>query len=504
MSAFTNDAGYITQSQVPAQVNADWNATTGAAQILNKPELFSGDYNDLSNKPTIPTVPTDISVFNNDAGYITAQDIPEIPTVPTNVSAFNNDVGYITNTGNNCANSIDLCALALRLDSLENQVFNLNVETNGVTEVSQNSFTVNGTVTADGGSPVTQRGFVYATAHNPTVANYKIICRSGLGTFSTTIGSLNPGTTYYVRAYATNTFGTFYGSEVAVTTTATSPSSVPSVTTIAVTNVTKTQATVSGNVTSDGGETVTQRGFAYDTLPNPNKNKMVATNGSGVGNYTNILNNLFPGKTYYIRAFATNSMGTSYGNELTFTTVAQTQPAPVGNDGQSCPSAPTVTDHEGNVYNTVLIGTQCWTRENLRTTTSPSTGTYLIPPAGTGATFTGKQACWYNNDSAAYAPMNYGLLYNWNAAVDTFNVEYGETSVIPFSSYAQSITFMGFRRGICPHGLALAERCGMVATDGLCGQCFRIPVRGQQQLHSQGLGFHHRLGYEYELLCGGQ
>lgn len=89
----TNNVGYITAAQVPAQVNADWNATSGAAQILNKPTLFSGNYNDLTNKPTIPTVPTNVSSFTNDAGYIT---IAAIPTIPTNVSAFTNDAGYVT------------------------------------------------------------------------------------------------------------------------------------------------------------------------------------------------------------------------------------------------------------------------------------------------------------------------------------------------------------------------------------------------------------------------
>ena len=112
----------------------------------------------------------------------------------------------------------------------------------------------------------------------------------------------------------------------------------------------------------------------------------------------------------------------------------------------------TVTDHEGNVYATVQIGNQCWMRDNLRTTTSPSTGTYLIPAAGTGNTYTGKQARWYNNDSATYALMNYGLLYNWNAAVDTFNTAYGETSVNNSSDNAVSVTFSGHRRGICPAG----------------------------------------------------
>ncbi len=121
-------------------------------------------------------------------------------------------------------------------------------------------------------------------------------------------------------------------------------------------------------------------------------------------------------------------------------------------DEKSCPGTPTVTDHEGNVYATVQIGNQCWMRDNLRTTTSPSTGTYLIPPAGTDYTYTGKQAFWYNNDSATYAPMNYGLLYNWNAAVDTFNTAYGETSVNTSNNNALWVSFTSHRRGICPAG----------------------------------------------------
>ena len=121
-------------------------------------------------------------------------------------------------------------------------------------------------------------------------------------------------------------------------------------------------------------------------------------------------------------------------------------------DEKSCPAAPTVTDHEGNMYATVQIGSQCWMRDNLRTTTSPNTGTYLIPAAGTTYTYTGKQARWYNNDSTTYAPMNYGLLYNWNAAVDTFNTTYGETSVNTNYSNAVSVSFTSHRQGICPVG----------------------------------------------------
>ena len=121
-------------------------------------------------------------------------------------------------------------------------------------------------------------------------------------------------------------------------------------------------------------------------------------------------------------------------------------------DAIPCPGMPTVTDHEGNVYHTVQIGRQCWTRENMRCVTSPTTGTYLITPEGTPYTCTGKQAHWMLGDSATYAPLGYGVLYNWNAAVDTFNTAYGELSIDTTRVHPVWAFFHGHRRGICPEG----------------------------------------------------
>lgn len=119
-------------------------------------------------------------------------------------------------------------------------------------------------------------------------------------------------------------------------------------------------------------------------------------------------------------------------------------------DGYPCPNAHTATDHEGNVYNTVLIGNQCWTKENMRCTTSPSTGTTILEVYPNGTSYTGKKAYYVNGNS--YNTTSYGLLYNWNAAVDTFNTAYGETSTNSNSSNAVSVAFTSHRRGICPEG----------------------------------------------------
>lgn len=128
-----------------------------------------------------------------------------------------------------------------------------------------------------------------------------------------------------------------------------------------------------------------------------------------------------------------------------------------------CSDMPTVTDHEGNVYSTVQIGPQCWTRENMRVTTSPTTGTCLVTTGAMQLSYSGKMARWYNNDSTTYAPQGYGLLYNWNAAVDTFNVNQGELSVSSSVSDAVNVSFAGPRRGICPEGWHLPSAAEWIA-----------------------------------------
>lgn len=110
----------------------------------------------------------------------------------------------------------------------------------------------------------------------------------------------------------------------------------------------------------------------------------------------------------------------------------------------------TVKDHEGNMYNTVKIGNQCWTKENMRCITSPSTGSTILEYPASSYSFTGKKAYYLNGNASNMT--EYGLLYNWYAAVDTFNTTYEETSTNTDFEQALSVTFTGNRRGICPKG----------------------------------------------------
>jgi len=157
-----------------------------------------------------------------------------------------------------------------------------------------------------------------------------------------------------------------------------SEGTLPVVTTASVSNVSTFSAVCGGNVTDEGSDAVTARGVCWSIIALPSIRDSHTEDGSGTGAFTSNIMGLSPGTTYYVRAYATNSAGTVYGQQLTITTAVDNVA-----HGQPCPGMPTVTDHEGNVYNTVQIGTQCWTRENMRATTSPSTG--RPPPMPTKA-----------------------------------------------------------------------------------------------------------------------
>jgi uncharacterized protein (TIGR02145 family) len=120
-----------------------------------------------------------------------------------------------------------------------------------------------------------------------------------------------------------------------------------------------TSATLSGNISDEGSDQVTLRGFVWSTTENPsletNLGKLEC--GSGSGSFIGVLTNLSPATTYYVKSFATNDVGTSYGNQSSFKTL-----------GEACPGLSQVSDIEGNIYNTICIANKCWMAENLKTT----------------------------------------------------------------------------------------------------------------------------------------
>jgi hypothetical protein len=183
------------------------------------------------------------------------------------------------------------------------------VTTDSVDSITASRATVGGIVTSDGGSTVTSRGICYATTQNPTTANTCRTSGSGTGAFTVNLTALSYVTTYYVRAYATNSVGTTYGLQSTFTTLA----KLPNVTTNHVSGYYgQNWIYFTGDVTSDGGSTVTERGICFYTNIDPNK-CIVLGSGTGSFGYQLFLSTSITWVTF--RAYATNSIGTSYGLE---------------------------------------------------------------------------------------------------------------------------------------------------------------------------------------------
>jgi uncharacterized protein (TIGR02145 family) len=179
----------------------------------------------------------------------------------------------------------------------------------------------------------------------------------------------------------------------------------PTVITAGVTDITPATAVSGGNITDDGGADVTVRGVVWATFENPTleSNEGSTMDGAGTGEYVSYLTGLSAETEYFVRAYATNPVGTAYGGQQPFAT-----PEPGCGDY-------TVTDADENVYNTVLVGSQCWMAENLKTTHYGNGEPIDYPGTDNMA--------WWNNTTGAYAWYNndiawkdlYGALYNFHA-----------------------------------------------------------------------------------------
>ena len=197
------------------------------------------------------------------------------------------------------------------------------LNTTNVSIVTVNTVVVSGTVTSDGGSEVSVRGVCWSTDQNPTITDYSVNSGAGLGSFTASINGLEPNTTYYVRAYARNSEGISYGNEV---TFSTGPASLATLTTLAVSPVKATTAVSGGIITSDGGSQIIARGVCWSTTPEPTTGDGITIGETGSGAFISYMTGLSPNNTYYVRAYATNSAGTSYGNEVSFLTGSLTPP----------------------------------------------------------------------------------------------------------------------------------------------------------------------------------
>jgi len=297
-----------------------------------------------------------------------------------------------------------------------------SVSTNPATSVDESSAILNGNVTDEGGAAVTDRGFYYGTSSNPAATGVKVTEGIGTGTYSFGVSGLTSGTTHYFVAYATNSAGTAFGAEVKFSTS--SVVELPRVSTNEATSISETTALLNGNVTSDGGGDVTERGFYYGTSADPSETGSRIPRGDGTGSYSYNVSGLSPGTSYYFETFATNSAGTAYGDEKSFTTLDD--------------SGETVSDIDGNIYQTVQIYDQVWMAENLKVTHYADGSAIPLKETTTewdALSASDKAYCWYDNSSTNRD--EYGGLYTWAAAMNGA----GSSSANPSGI-----------QGVCPSG----------------------------------------------------
>jgi len=199
-----------------------------------------------------------------------------------------------------------------------------------------------------------------------------------------------------------------------ITYTIPNPGNLAALTTTAVSSISETTAISGGNITNDGGTLITQRGVCCSTSPSPTTANTTIISGSGTGSFTSNLTSLTANTTYYVRAYATNSAGTAYGDEVSFTTTA-------GGGGIVTNPGAGVT-FDGYNYSSIVLGNgQEWMAENLRSSSYANgdpipniTDNTIWSNLTTGA--------WehYNYDSLYDNP--YGKLYNWYTVADPRNV----------------------------------------------------------------------------------
>ena len=207
---------------------------------------------------------------------------------------------------------------------------------------------------------------------------------------------------YYVRAYATNENGTSFGNPLSFT--SGNCYSLPVVQTLEVIEVTSTSAIGGGNIIDNGGSHIQAKGVCWSTNPDPTVSDSKTIDGSGMENFTSSLTGLDPYSKYYICAYATNSVGTGYGEEVSIRTLWDNS---------------NIVDYDGNTYQSLQIGEQVWMKENLKVT-HYSDGS-LIPLVEDSAALASMELsdrayCWYDNHTANRDI--YGGLYTWAAAMN--------------------------------------------------------------------------------------
>ena len=335
--------------------------------------------------------------------------------------------------------------------------------TSAVTDITINSGTTGGLITKDGGAAVTARGVCWATTSSPVISGSHSSDGRETGSFTSDITGLTPNTLYHVRAYATNKVGTAYGTEVTFTTT---PIVLATLTTTALSSVTLTTAVSGGTITSNGGALITASGICWATTPNPVATDSHTTDGTLTGSFPSTMTGLSAGTTYHVRAYATNSNGTTYGNDLSFTTTTTTATLSTTTVTSitliSAVSGGTITSDGGAA---ITVSGICWA-----TTSNPvATGSHTTDGTTTGSfpsTMTGLSA-GTTYHVRAYATNSNGTAYGTDLSFTTLTTTASLTTAVP-----STITYISAVSG----GTITSNGGATITVSGLCWSISLNPV----------------------------
>jgi uncharacterized protein (TIGR02145 family) len=280
------------------------------------------------------------------------------------------------------------------------------VEIDSIFNISTVSASCAGEVVQANDDSVIARGICWNSNGSPTINNSKSTNGKGIGSFTSELTDLFVNTTYYVRAFATNSKGSDYGLEISFKT-----KGIPTLITNAVKNITATTAISGGNITEDWGFQVTDRGVCWSTSQNPTIDDDKTSDGSGAGLFSSTIGGFSSEITYYVRAYAINSIGTGYGNQESFT----------------CNLF--IDNRDNKEYKFVRIGNQVWMAENLA---------YLPEISYYGPYFVyDYKGSIVSEAKATINYATYGVLYPWPEAMNYASSSSDNPSGV---------------QGVCPNG----------------------------------------------------
>jgi hypothetical protein len=203
--------------------------------------------------------------------------------------------------------------------SLKRKIVPPQITSSGVVGTRNQEVVISYEVTFDGGDSLVKHGICWSNSGIPDLTNQVVHAKTGAGKFELTVGGLTKNTLYNFRAFAINSVDTAF-SQVLSATTTNLVGTIPSLITKGITNVSSSGCSTGGESISSGNSTITAKGVCWSTNPNPTISNLTTLEGSGNANFISQITGCNANVTYYVRSYATNAIGTGYGNQLTFTT----------------------------------------------------------------------------------------------------------------------------------------------------------------------------------------